>query len=257
MVVTLVSTNHAPWATRVRGPVSTKSRKPFGPKKPFVKLRPAYSIKLVISCVVKGIKIKITAKFWDLRETGLTLELCLRFAFTEDCNYLAFSFSNMIGRYDLLAAVVVYFLTTTKATARIKNEEFRFKTNCGAALREREVRCDEGLSLETSVLQSTWGGNLTRINSLSSFPEGSGWLSFLWLNSLFRVLSWSGRLGSGRRNARGWRTRERNRTSEFHGICSTFSCARHNFACPDQLTNRLWIIVEETDVMWKPKNALD
>ena len=61
----------------------------------------------------------------------------------------------MIARYDLLAAVVVYFLTKTKATARIKNEGFRFKTNCGVALREREVRCDEGLSLETSVLQST------------------------------------------------------------------------------------------------------
>ena len=93
----------------------SKVPKLFGPKKPFVNLRPVYSIKLVISCVVKGIKIKITAKFWDLRETGLTLELCQRFAFTEDCNYLAFnrniafSFSNMIGRYDLLAAVVVVF----------------------------------------------------------------------------------------------------------------------------------------------------
>ena len=28
-----------------------------------IKLRPAYSVKLVFSCVVKGIKIKITAKF--------------------------------------------------------------------------------------------------------------------------------------------------------------------------------------------------
>ena len=32
------------------------------PEKPFVKLRPAYSVKLVFSYVVKGIKIKITAK---------------------------------------------------------------------------------------------------------------------------------------------------------------------------------------------------
>ena len=31
--------------------------------KPFVKLRPAYSVKLVFSYVVKGIKMKITAKF--------------------------------------------------------------------------------------------------------------------------------------------------------------------------------------------------
>ena len=34
-----------------------------GPEKPFVTLRPAYSVKLVFSNVVKGIKIKITAKF--------------------------------------------------------------------------------------------------------------------------------------------------------------------------------------------------
>ena len=46
-----------------QGPVSRKSRKLFGPEKPFVKLRLAYSVKLVFSYVVKGIKIKITAKF--------------------------------------------------------------------------------------------------------------------------------------------------------------------------------------------------
>ena len=34
-----------------------------GPKKLFVKLRPAYSVKLLFSYAVKGIKIKITAKF--------------------------------------------------------------------------------------------------------------------------------------------------------------------------------------------------
>ena len=45
------------------GPVSRKSRELFGPEKPFVKLLPAYSVKLVFSYVVKGIKIKITAKF--------------------------------------------------------------------------------------------------------------------------------------------------------------------------------------------------
>ena len=44
-------------------PVSRKSRKLFGPEKPFVKLRPANSVKLVFSYVVRGIKIKITAKF--------------------------------------------------------------------------------------------------------------------------------------------------------------------------------------------------
>ena len=45
------------------GPVSRKSRELFGPEKPFVKLRPAYSVKLIFSHVVKGIKIKIMAKF--------------------------------------------------------------------------------------------------------------------------------------------------------------------------------------------------
>ena len=45
------------------GPVSRKSREFFGPKKPFVKVRPAYSVKLVFSYVVKGIKTKIIAKF--------------------------------------------------------------------------------------------------------------------------------------------------------------------------------------------------
>ena len=62
---------HPKWARKVsglsrnrfQGPVSRKSRKLFGPEKPFVKLRPAYSLKLVFLFVVKGIKIKITAKF--------------------------------------------------------------------------------------------------------------------------------------------------------------------------------------------------
>ena len=49
--------------TRPLEPVSRKSRELFRPEKPFVKLRPAYSQKLVFSYVVKGIKIKITAKF--------------------------------------------------------------------------------------------------------------------------------------------------------------------------------------------------
>ena len=48
---------------RPLGPVSRKSRELSGPEKPFVKLLPAYSVKLIFSHVVKGIKIKITAKF--------------------------------------------------------------------------------------------------------------------------------------------------------------------------------------------------
>ena len=34
----------------------SKSRELFGPKKPFVKLRPAYSVKLIFSYVLKGKK---------------------------------------------------------------------------------------------------------------------------------------------------------------------------------------------------------
>ena len=54
---------HTSGIYNVQGSVSRKTRKLFGPEKPFVKLRPAYSVKLVFSYVVKGIKIKITAKF--------------------------------------------------------------------------------------------------------------------------------------------------------------------------------------------------
>ena len=49
------------------GPVSRKSRQLFGREKPIVKLRPAYSVKLVFLYVVKGVKMKITAKFRALR----------------------------------------------------------------------------------------------------------------------------------------------------------------------------------------------
>ena len=45
--------------------VSRKTRKLFGPEKPFLKLRPAYSVELVSWYVVKGIKVKMTAKFHD------------------------------------------------------------------------------------------------------------------------------------------------------------------------------------------------
>ena len=43
------------------------SRELFGPEKPFIKLRPAYSVKLVFPYVVKGIKVEVTAKFWASR----------------------------------------------------------------------------------------------------------------------------------------------------------------------------------------------
>ena len=46
-----------------QGSVSRKSRKRFGLEKPFVKLRPAYSVKLAFWYVVKEWKIKIIANF--------------------------------------------------------------------------------------------------------------------------------------------------------------------------------------------------
>ena len=53
------------------GPVSRKSRELSGREKPFGKLRPAYSVKLIFSHVVKGIKIKTTAKFRASRRLRL------------------------------------------------------------------------------------------------------------------------------------------------------------------------------------------
>ena len=61
-------------------PVSRKSRWIYGPEKPFVILRPAYSVMLVFSCVVKGIKTRInwkvscleTPSFWRFEESYVT-----------------------------------------------------------------------------------------------------------------------------------------------------------------------------------------
>ena len=52
-------------------PVARKSRKLFEPKKLFVNLRPAYSVKVVFSNVAKGWKIKITGKFSASRRLRL------------------------------------------------------------------------------------------------------------------------------------------------------------------------------------------
>ena len=43
------------WLLQSLGPVSRKSRKLFGHEKPFVKLRPAYSVRLILLYVVKRI----------------------------------------------------------------------------------------------------------------------------------------------------------------------------------------------------------
>ena len=45
------------WPKSGLGRVYRKSRRLFGPEKPVIKLRLAYSVKLVFSYVVKGIKI--------------------------------------------------------------------------------------------------------------------------------------------------------------------------------------------------------
>ena len=55
------------WHPKGQWPVTRKFRKLFGPEKPFLKLRLAHSVKLVFSYVVKGRKIKITAKFRALK----------------------------------------------------------------------------------------------------------------------------------------------------------------------------------------------
>ena len=61
-----------PGSSGVLGPVSRKSRELFGPEKPFVKLRTAYSVKLVFSYVINRSQIKIAAKFRASR--GLRFE---------------------------------------------------------------------------------------------------------------------------------------------------------------------------------------
>ena len=53
------------------GPVSRKPGNLFGPEKLFVRLRPSYSVKLVFSYVIKGIKIIITSKFCASRRLRL------------------------------------------------------------------------------------------------------------------------------------------------------------------------------------------
>ena len=59
-----------------QGPVSRKSRKRFGSEKPLVKLRTAYSVKLVFSYVIKGTQIKVscreTSSFWRYKENYVT-----------------------------------------------------------------------------------------------------------------------------------------------------------------------------------------
>ena len=56
------------------GLVSRKARKLFGYEKPFGKLQPTYSVKLVFSDVVKGIKVKVTAKFMPRDAFVLTIQ---------------------------------------------------------------------------------------------------------------------------------------------------------------------------------------
>ena len=52
------------------GPVSRKFRRLCGPEKSFLKLRTTYSVKPVFLHVVKGIQIKVTAKFRASRRLG-------------------------------------------------------------------------------------------------------------------------------------------------------------------------------------------
>ena len=62
-IATLVSSSEKGLKNSGQGPVSRKSCELFGPEKPFVKLRTAYSVKLVFSYVIKRTQVKIAAKF--------------------------------------------------------------------------------------------------------------------------------------------------------------------------------------------------
>ena len=65
VIITLISLLECCLQNINQACVSGKTRKLYRPEKPFLKLRPAYSVELVSWCVVKGIKIKMTAKFRD------------------------------------------------------------------------------------------------------------------------------------------------------------------------------------------------
>ena len=121
-------------STAYQGLVSRKSRRLFGPEKPFVKLRPAHPPKLIFSYAVKGIKIKITAKFHvtehlrfedtkrimspemfrDFRETGprstlVVSELC--FGFTAFDWFNIAKLSHIVFEYPTGLSRALYLVT--------------------------------------------------------------------------------------------------------------------------------------------------
>ena len=100
----------------VLGPVSRKSRELFGFEKPFVKLRPGCSVKLIFSHVVKGIRIKITAKFRASRR--------LRFEDTKRIMLLEIR-PKSFGAFENQAPDLFYFTRAVVArTSRVTWFEF-------------------------------------------------------------------------------------------------------------------------------------
>ena len=71
--ILIIHENYSRWKRNIHDSYSTqcsvsrKSRNLYGPEKPFLRLRLAHSVKLVFSYVVKGRRIKITAKFRTLK----------------------------------------------------------------------------------------------------------------------------------------------------------------------------------------------
>ena len=144
----MVSARTIPRETRASGPF----RNLIGHEKPFVKLRPAYSVKLVFSYVINGIKIKISAKFrcieapllWRYKENYVTRNRPEKFRDFRETGPGSHWFEGWIGLFNPLTATPTqqldrfwkYFSNgwcrinalnrTTHSTRSIKNQTIRY-----------------------------------------------------------------------------------------------------------------------------------
>ena len=174
----MVSARTIPWETRASGPF----RNLIGHEKPFVKLRPAYSVKLVFSYVINGIKIKISAKFrcietpllWRYKGNYVTRNAPEKFRDFRETGPGSHWFKGWIGFFNPLTATPTqqldrfwkYFSngwcrinplnTTTHSTRSIKNQTIRYietLSNPEALMRKAAGNwCPLGVRLDGALL---------------------------------------------------------------------------------------------------------
>ena len=128
---------------RTLGPVSRTSRKLLGLEKPFVKLGPAYSVKLVFSYVVKGWKIKTTvsclctiflAHIYVLSVTVLTLWVAPPEMFCRCNTDIVFSnyYNLQFVRFEYVYTYLLILLMRTQCRM-LKVRQVRPKSHLKAA----------------------------------------------------------------------------------------------------------------------------